>query len=91
MMKNTNQNKDETKITRDVIDIALQYRSHNIGTVFICSTVYSTKVNYEYLCKIDSFLHEECVKSGFYLLITQQWQRVTFGKMECTWSKAVNV
>ena len=45
MMKNTNQNKDETKITRDVIDIALQYRSHNIGTVSISSTVYSTKVN----------------------------------------------
>ena len=72
MMKNPNQSKDETKITRDVIDIALQYRSHNVGTVFISSTVYSTKVNYEYLCKVDNFLHEECVKSGFYLLINRQ-------------------
>ena len=59
LIKNPNENKDATKITRDVIDIALQCRSHNIGTVFISGIVYSTKVNYELLCKVNHFLHEE--------------------------------
>ena len=68
LIENPNENKDATKITRDVIDIALQCRSHNIGTVFISSTVYSTKVNYELLCKVNNFLHEECVKNGFYFI-----------------------
>ena len=66
LIKNPNENKDTTKIARDVIDIALQCRNHNIGTVFICSIVYSTKVNYELLCKLNNLLHEKCVKNGFY-------------------------
>ena len=49
----------------DVIDIALQCKNHNIGTIFISSIVYSTKVIYELLCKLNNFLHEECVKKGF--------------------------
>ena len=65
LIKNPNENKNATKITRDVIDIALQCRSHNIGTVFISSIVYSAKVNYDLLCKVNNFLHEECVKNGF--------------------------
>ena len=68
MIKNPNENKDTTKIARDVIDIALQCRNHNIGTVFISSIVYSTKVNYELLCKLNNLLHEECVKNGFYFI-----------------------
>ena len=68
LIKNPNENKDATKIPRDVIDIALQCRNHNIGTVFISSIVYSTKVNYELLCKVNNFLHEECVKNGFYFI-----------------------
>ena len=68
LIKNPNENKDATKITRDVIDIALRCRSHNIGTVFISSIAYSTKVNYELLCKVNNFLHEECVKNGFYFI-----------------------
>ena len=55
------------KIARDVIDIALQCRNHNISTVFISSIVYSAKVNYELLCKVNNFLHE-CVKNGFYFI-----------------------
>ena len=68
LIKNLNENKDATKITRDVIDIPLQCRNHNIGTVFISSIVYSTKVNYELLCKVNDFFHEECVKKGFYFI-----------------------
>ena len=66
LIKNPNENKDATKIRRNIIDIALQYRTHNIGTVFVSSIVYSTKVNYELLCKVNNFLHEECVKTGFF-------------------------
>ena len=40
----------------------------NIGTLFISSIVYSTKVNYELLCKVNNLLHEECVKNGFYFI-----------------------
>ena len=68
MIKNPNEKKDATNIARNVIDIALQCRNHNIGTVFISSIVYSTKVNYELLCKVNHFLHEECVKNGFYFI-----------------------
>ena len=42
LIKNANENKDTTEIARDVIDIALQCRNHNTGTVFISSIVYST-------------------------------------------------
>ena len=68
LIKNPNENKDTTKIARDVIDIALQGRIHNISTVFISSIVYSTKVNYQLLCKLNNLLHEECVKNGFYFI-----------------------
>ena len=54
-------------VARDVVDIALQCRIHNTGTVFISSIVYSTKVNYELQCKLNNFLHEECVKNGFFI------------------------
>ena len=30
--------------------------------------MYSAKVNYELLCKLNSFLHEVCVKIGFYFI-----------------------
>ena len=68
LIKNPNENKDAVKIVRNVMDIALQCRNHNIGTVFISNIVYSTKVNYELLCKVNDFLHEECVKNGFYFI-----------------------
>ena len=64
LIKNPNENKDATKIAKDVIDIALQFRNLNIGTVFISSIVYSTKVNYRLLCKVNNFF--------YVLLITQQ-------------------
>ena len=67
LITNPNENKYTTKIARDVIYIALQCRNHIIGTVFISSFVHGAKVNYELLCKLDSFLHEEYVKNGFYL------------------------
>ena len=68
LIKNPNENKVATKIRRDVIDIALQCRSHNIGKVFISSIVYSTKVNYELLWKVNNFLCKECVKNGFHFI-----------------------
>ena len=71
LIKNQNENKDATKITRDIIDIALQCRSHNIGTVFVSSIVYSTKANYKLLCKVNNFLHEKRVKNGFYFIDNQ--------------------
>ena len=46
----------------------LKCRSHNIGPVFVSSIVYSTKVNYELLCKVNNFLHEECVKNVFHFI-----------------------
>ena len=67
LIKNSNENKDATKIARDVIDIVLQCQNHNIGTVFISSIVYNTQVNYELLCKGNDFLHEECVKNGYFI------------------------
>ena len=85
-IKNPN---DATKIARDVIDIALQCQNHNISTIFIASIVYSRKVNYELLCKVNNFLHEGCVKNGFYFVDKER--RKTFAKMEYTWSKAANV
>ena len=68
LIKNPNENKDTMKIARHVIEISLQYRNYNIGTVFISSIVYSTKINYELLCKLDNFLHEKYVKNGFYFI-----------------------
>ena len=68
LIENPNKNKEATKIAMDVISIALQCRNHNIGTVFISSIVYSTKVNYELLCTVNNFLHEECVENGFYFI-----------------------
>ena len=67
-MRNPNENKDTTKIAGDVINIAVQSQDHNIGTVFISSIVYSSKVNYALLCKLNSFLDEECVKNDFYFI-----------------------
>ena len=78
LIKNPNENKDTTKIAWDVIDIALQCRNHNIGTVFISSIVYNTKVNYELLCKLNNLLYEEFVKNGFYFIdnsaVTDRWR-----------------
>ena len=65
-INNPNENRDTTKIASGIIHIALQYRNHNTGTVFISSIVYSTIVNYELLSKLNSSLHEECVKNGFF-------------------------
>ena len=41
-------------------------KNKDIGTVFISSIVHSTKVNRELMCYLNSFLHEERVKNGFY-------------------------
>ena len=65
LLKNLDENKHAAKITMDVMNIAPRCWSHNIGTVFISSIVYITKVNYKLLCKVNNFLHEECVKNGF--------------------------
>ena len=84
LIKNPNENKDTAKIARDVINIALRCRNHNIGTVFISSIVYSTKVDYEMLCKLNNLLHEECVKNGFYFIdnsaVTERVHMVESGK-----------
>ena len=39
-------NINESKIAKDIIDIALPCRSHNIATIFISSIVYSTKISH---------------------------------------------
>ena len=68
LIKNPNENKDIAQIVRDVVDIALQCRNYNIGTVSISSIVYSTKVNYGLLHKLNNALHEECLKHSFYFI-----------------------
>ena len=42
-------------------NIALQCRNHNLFPV-LCIV---PKVNYQLLCKVNNFLHEECVENGF--------------------------
>ena len=36
-----------SEITKDIINIALRCRSHNIATIFISSIVYSTSFSYD--------------------------------------------
>ena len=45
-----------SKIAKDVINIALRCRSHNIATNFISSIVYSTKVCHTIIQKLNELL-----------------------------------
>ena len=57
-----------SEIAKDIINIALRCRSHNIATIFISSIVYSTKVSHAIIQKLNELLLNECTKHGFHLV-----------------------
>ena len=57
-----------SEIAKDIIDIALRCRSHNIATIFISSIVYSTKISHMKIQKLNGLLLNECTKYGFHLV-----------------------
>ena len=57
-----------SEIAKDIINIALGCRSHNIATIFISSIVYSTKVSHAIIQKLNELLLNECTKHGFHLV-----------------------
>ena len=57
-----------SEIAKDIIDIALCCRSHNIETIFISGIVYSTKVSHTKIQKLNELLLSECTKYGFHLV-----------------------
>ena len=62
----TNINVNE--IAKDIINIALRCRSHNIATIFISSIVYSTKVSHTIIQKSNGLLLNECAKHDFHFV-----------------------
>ena len=56
-----------SEIAKDIINIALRCRSHNIATILIASIVYSTKVSHTIIQKLNELLLDECTKYGFHL------------------------
>ena len=57
-----------SEIAKDIINIALRCRSHNIATIFISSIVYSTKVSHTIIQKLNELLLNECTKYDFHLV-----------------------
>ena len=57
-----------SEIAKDIIDIALHCRSHNIATIFISGIVYSTKVSHTKIQKLNELLLSQCTKYGFHLV-----------------------
>ena len=66
LLKSPKDNVNE--IPKDVMNIALSCRSHNIATTFIFSIVYSTKVSHTIIQKLNGLLRNECTKYNFHLL-----------------------
>ena len=56
-----------SQIAKDIINIALRCRSHNIATIFISSIIYSTKVSHTIIQKLNELLLNEFTKYGFQL------------------------
>ena len=56
-----------SQIAKDIINIALRCRSHNIATIFISSIIYSTKVSHTIIQKLNELLLNEFTKYGFHL------------------------
>ena len=57
-----------SEIGKDIINIALRCRSHNIATIFISSMVYSTKVSHTIIQRLNELLLNECTKYNFHLV-----------------------
>ena len=57
-----------SEVAKDIINIALRCRSHNIATIFVSSIVYSTKNSHTKIQELNGILLNECTKYGFYLL-----------------------
>ena len=56
------------EIAKDITNIALRCRSHDIATIFISSIVYVTKVSHMIIQKLNELLLNECTKYGFNLV-----------------------
>ena len=56
------------KIAKDIINIALHCRRHNIAAIFISSNVYRTKVSHAIIQKLNGLLLNDCTKHGFHLI-----------------------
>ena len=61
-------NINASQIAKDIINIALRCRSHNIAIIFISSIVYSTKVSHTIIQKLNELLLNECTKYDFHLV-----------------------
>ena len=57
-----------SEIAKDIINIALRCRSHNIATIFISTIVYSTNISHTKVQELNGLLLNECTKYGFYLV-----------------------
>ena len=62
----TNTNVNE--VTKNIINVVLRCRSHNIATIFISIIVYSSKVSHKIIKKLNELLLNACTKDGFHLI-----------------------
>ena len=67
-LRNSSSKKSVDEICNDIIKIALRCRSHNIATIFISSTAYSTKVNLQLIRNLNGLLYNACTKYGFHFV-----------------------
>ena len=51
-------------ICNDIFEIALRWRNHNIGEVFISSVAYSSKVSHELIQQLNHLLYKRCIEYG---------------------------
>ena len=79
----TNINVNE--ITKNIINIALRCRSHNIAMIFISSIVYSSKVSHEIIKRLNELLLNACTKDGFHLIGNGAVSKMNF------WSNGVHL
>ena len=68
LLKNPHETKDIAKIVQDITDVALNCRIYNVGTIFISGIVYCDKIDFDFICKLNKKLHEECLKNGFHFI-----------------------
>ena len=60
-----NNDKSTNDICKEIVDIGLRCRNINIGTTFISSIAFSSKVNPSLIQQLNGLLFDECRRNGF--------------------------
>ena len=77
-LPNSSSKKSIDETCDNIIKIALRCRSHNIATIFLSRTAYSTKVDLQLIHNLNCLLYNACTKYGFNFIDNDA---VTSGKM----------